>query len=286
MHNLLEFLSRHYHWFLFVILEAVSLVLLFQQNDYQGSVWFSSANYVTGKVCEADANVRSYLSLGSVNAKLTERNLYLEQRLQQLTEQMADSSRGAKAAAVALPDSAGTMRLIPAKVVYNSVSKTDNFITIDKGEADGVKKDMGVACGTGVVGIVYMTSRHYSVVIPVLSSKSNISCAIQGRGFFGYLHWNGGRSDEAWVDDIPRHARFRLHEKVVTSGYSSVFPAGIMVGEILHIFNSADGMSFRLQVKLSTDFSRLRDVCVIESSSSQEPASLLQAAQDSLKLRN
>ena len=145
MHNLLEFLSRHYHWFLFVILEAVSLVLLFQQNDYQGSVWFSSANYVTGKVCEADANVRSYLSLGSVNAKLTERNIYLEQRLQQLTEQMADSSRGAKAAAVALPDSAGTMRLIPAKVVYNSVSKTDNFITIDKGEADGVKKDMGVA---------------------------------------------------------------------------------------------------------------------------------------------
>ncbi|MBR7125617.1 MAG: rod shape-determining protein MreC, partial [Prevotella sp.] len=199
MHNLLEFLSRHYHWFLFVILEAVSLVLLFQQNDYQGSVWFSSANYVTGKVCEADANVRSYLSLGSVNAKLTERNIYLEQRLQQLTEQMADSSRGAKAAAVALPDSAGTMRLIPAKVVYNSVSKTDNFITIDKGEADGVKKDMGVACGTGVVGIVYMTSRHYSVVIPVLSSKSNISCAIQGRGFFGYLHWTGGRSDEAWV---------------------------------------------------------------------------------------
>lgn len=82
-------------------------------------------------------------------------------------------------------------RLIPAKVVDNSIDKPQNFITINKGTADGVREDMGVACGNGVVGIVYLVSKHYSVVIPVLNTESNISCAINGRGYFGYLHWRG-----------------------------------------------------------------------------------------------
>lgn len=286
MRNLLEFLSRHFHWFLFTLLEVVSLVLLFQFNNYQGSVWFSSANFVSGKIYEIDSSVRSYFQLSKVNQQLTERNFYLERQLAKLSESIADSTAKRQLQKGSQLDSLKDYKLIPAKVVDNSVSKIDNFITLDKGWSDGVKKDMGVVCGTGVVGIVYMVSRNYSVVIPVLSSKSNISCAIQGRGFFGYLHWTGGPSDIAYVDDIPRHARFRLHEKVVTSGYSSVFPSGLLVGEILHIFNSTDGLSFRLQVKLSTDFSRLRNVCIIDDSSSKERIQLLQAAQDSLKMRN
>jgi len=145
-----------------------------------------------------------------------------------------------------------------------------------------VKTDMGVVCGTGVVGIVYLVSKHYSVVIPVLNSESNISCAIQGRGYFGYLRWNGGSSELAYVDDVPRHARLKLYEKVVTSGYSSVFPPGILVGKIMHVYNSTDGLSYRLQVKLSTDFGRLRDVCVIDDTEMNERLQVLQAAQDSI----
>ena len=174
-------------------------------------------------------------------------------------------------------------RVIPAKVVSNSVDKKDNLITIDKGEADGVRKDMGVVCGTGVVGIVYMAGKHYSVVIPVLSSKSSISCTIDGRGYVGYLHWTGGDSQMAYVDDIPRHARFRLYDRVVTSGYSSVFPPGIAVGKIRHVYNSSDGLSYRLQVHLYTDFSRLRNVCVIDDDHIQERLDILRAAQDSLE---
>jgi rod shape-determining protein MreC len=143
---------------------------------------------------------------------------------------------------------------------------------------------MGVVSGTGVVGIVYMTSPHYSIVIPVLSSQSNISCTIEKRGYFGYLHWNGGPSSLAYVDDIPRHAKFRRGDNIVTSGYSSIFPEGIMVGKVGYVFNSADGLSYRVQVHLSTDFGRLRDVCVIADESMKERLQIMRAAQDSMKI--
>ena len=176
-----------------------------------------------------------------------------------------------------------TYKLIPAKVVSNSLNKRDNFITLDKGSADGIKKDMGVVCGTGVVGIVYLTSLHYSVVIPVLNSQSNISVSIRGRGYFGYLHWSGGGSGIAYVDDVPLHAHFKLHDQIVTSGYSSVFPPGILAGTILHVYNSSDGLSYRLMIRLSTDFGNLRDVCVIDDAVMQQRLQVIHAAQDSIK---
>lgn len=86
--------------------------------------------------------------------------------------------------------------------------------------------------------------------------------------------------------DVPRHARFALGDYVVTNGYSSIFPPGIMVGKILHVFNSSDGLSYRVQLRLSTDFGKLRHVCVIDNSALKDKALLLKAAQDSLKPRD
>ncbi|MCI6235123.1 MAG: rod shape-determining protein MreC [Prevotella sp.] len=284
MHNLLEFLSRYKHWMLFVILEVASFVMLFQYNNYQGSVWFTSANYLTGKVLAIGSEVQSYFNLTTVNRQLTERNVYLEQRVRMLDDRLRKAVGDSAIKAFSQPDS--IPRLISAKVIENSISKTDNFITLDKGTSDGVHPDMGVISGTGVVGIVYMASSNFSVVIPVLNSKSNISCSIAGRDYFGYLHWDGGSPQIAYLEDIPRHARFRLHDKIVTSGYSSVFPKGVMVGEILHVFNSSDGLSYRIQLRLSTDFSRLRDVCVIDDVQMLEQRKLMKAASDSIKARD
>lgn len=282
MRNLIEFLSRYNHWFLFVLLEVASLVLLFRFNNYHGSVWFTSANAVSGKVLEAHSEMESYMNLAEVNEALTQRNVYLEHRLAQLEEQLA-VKMSTDSLAGKLQNDSVHYRLIPAKIVNNSIDKTENFITLDKGSADGVKKDMGVVSGTGVVGIVYLVSKHYSVVISVLNAKSNISCAIADRGYFGYLHWTGGASDIAYVDDIPRHAHFKKGDNIVTSGYSSVFPAGIAVGKISKVYNSPDGLSFRLQVKLSTDFSTLRDVCVIDDNDMLERLEMIRAAQDSIR---
>lgn len=282
MRNLLEFLAKYNHWFVFLILEVVSMVLLFQYNSYQGSAWFSSANAVTGKLYEWDANVETFFSLTKVNQELTQRNAYLEQEVQKLSDSLVcvtkDSSIYHRDQFALLRN----YRLIPAKVVANSIDKPGNLMTIDKGSADGIRKDMGVISGTGVVGIVYLVAEHYAIVIPVLNTKSNISCMIQNRGYFGYLRWKGGVSDLAYLEEVPRHAHFKLGDYVVTSGYSAVFPPGVRVGRILHVFNSADGLSYRVQLRLSTDFARLRDVCVIDDAAMKERLEIMRAAQDSI----
>lgn len=285
MRNLLYFLSRHNHWFVFVLLEVLSMVLLFKYNSYQGSVWFTSANAVSGKVFEWNSAVGQYFSLADVNSQLTQRNIYLERQIELLSEQLRSTQKDTTAVERMQQVVMRDFSVIPAKVVSSSLDKANNLMTIDKGEADGVRKDMGVVCGTGVVGIVYLTSEHYSVVIPVLNEQSNISCSIRGRGYFGYMHWYGGSPEYAYIDDIPRHAHFKLGDYIVTSGYSSVFPAGIIVGRIKHVYNSDNGMSYRLKVTLTTDFTRLRDVCVINDTEMGKKMEILQAAQDSLKAR-
>ena len=259
------------------------MVLLFQDNSYQGSAWFSSANAVTGKLYEWDANVETFFSLTKVNQELTQRNAYLEQEVQKLSDSLVSAT---KDSSIYHRDQFALLRnyrLIPAKVVANSIDKPGNLMTIDKGSADGIHKDMGVISGTGVVGIVYLVAEHYAIVIPVLNTKSNISCMIQNRGYFGYLRWKGGVSDLAYLEEVPRHAHFKLGDYVVTSGYSAVFPPGVRVGRILHVFNSADGLSYRVQLRLSTDFARLRDVCVIDDTAMKERLEIMRAAQDSIE---
>lgn len=284
MRNLLEFLARHNHWLLFVALEVVSAVLLFRYNTYQGSVWVSTANAVAGKVYEWNSAVESYFSLTSINEDLARRNFYLERQVSQLSRLYGELTRDTSAAERAGLRLLSQYSVIPAKVVDNTLDRPYNLMTIDRGRLDGVKPDMGVACGSGVVGIVYLVADRYSVVMPVLNLKSRISCTIRRRGYVGYLAWYGGDPTVAYVEDIPRHARFRRGDWVETSGYSSIFPAGVTVGKILQVYNSRDGLSYRLKVQLSTDFGNLRDVLVVSDSTLAERASLLNAARDSLRI--
>lgn len=284
MSNLLEFIQKYNHWLVFLILEIISFTLLFQYNSYQGSVWFTSANTVSGQLLAWDAEVESFFSLGKVNEELTQRNAYLEQQVRKLSDQLTTATKDSNWVRRNQLELLKNYHIIPAKVVSNSTKRHDNLITIDKGTADGVRQDMGVTCGNGVVGIVYLAAPHYSVVIPAINIKSSISCQIRGRGYFGYLSWTGGNTQLAYVEDIPRHARFKLYDEVETSGYSAVFPPGILVGKILHVYNSRDGVSYRLQVKLATDFGNLRDVCVIDNAPALERVEALRAAQDSLKI--
>lgn len=287
MRNLWAFLAKYHHWFLFVLLEVVCAILLFRFNSYQGSVFISTANVAAGKVYELDAQVETFFSLTKINEQLTQRNLYLEREVAQMAEQMAELTRDSNFLKNNQLRLLADYKLIPAKVVTNSLDKKDNFITLDKGSADGVRRDMGVACGNGVVGIVYLVSAHYCIVIPVLNSHTNLSVAIKGRDYFGYLRWNGATTaDTAYMDEIPRHARFRRGDSIVTSGYSSIFPPGILTGHIAKIYNSSDGLSYRAKIKLSTDFGRLRDVCIIDDTRMKERIELMRAAEDSIRPQN
>jgi len=288
MRNLLEFIARYHHWFLFVLLEVVSFVLLFRFNSYQGSVWFSTANVVSGKLYEWEADLRSFFSLTTLNKDLSIRNFYLERQVTQLRRLYGDATGDTTWTERSELRMLEQYKLIPAEVVANTVNRPDNLITIDKGSADGVGQDMGVVCGQGVVGVVYMVSPHYSVVIPIINMRaSSISCSIRDRGYFGYLRWHGKDASVAYLEDIPRHAHFKPHtDWVVTSGYSSIFPPGVTVGKLDGVYSSGDGLSYRLKVRLTTDFARLRDVCVISDTAFVERNRLLEAARDSLKPRN
>ena len=286
MRNLLEFLSKYYHWLLFAVLEVISFVLLFQFNSYQGSVWFTSANAVVGKLYELESSVESFFSLTKVNKDLTLRNFYLERQVNQLSRLYYDLTKDTTIAERNELEFLSRYKLIPAKVVSNSVDRNDNLMTIDRGSKDGVEKDMGVACGNGVVGVVYLVSDHYSVVMPVLNYHSRISCAIRRRGYFGYLKWQGGDANIASVEDVPRPAKFKRGDWVETSGYSSIFPPGVLVGKIIEVYNSRDGLSYRLKVQLTTDFGNVRDVCVISDKGIAERTRLMEAARDSLSRGN
>ena len=264
MRALFEFLAKYNYWLLFIVLEVASLVLLFQFNRYQRSVWLTTANAVVGQLDAWEQNALRYITLGEVNQELTQRNLILEQNLEELRWRLQaithDSTATERLQAQRMQD----IEMIPARIVTNSVLLRDNFITIQAGSADGVKAEMGVVCGTGIVGIVYMTSPHYAIVLPLLNSRSRISCRLRGTSFFGYLKWDGRHPLYAYLDDLPRHARLKVGDIVETSGFSSVFPAGIFVGKVEAIDDSEDGLSYKLRVHLGTDFARLHDVCVVK----------------------
>lgn len=281
MRALLDFLVKYYHWLIFVALEGISLVLLFQFNHYQNSVWLTTANTVVGRVNDWEQRALRYITLGEVNRALTQRNLLLEQNNQALAQHITELTHDSTRSELLQAERLSGVRLIPARVTTNSVMRRDNLMTINVGEADGVQPEMGVVSGTGVVGIIYMTSPHYSIVMPLLNSHSNISCRLRGTSYFGYLKWDGSDPLYAMLDDIPRHARFKVGDIVETSGYSSVFPSGLFMGKVDKIENSDDGLSYKLRVHLSLDFARLQDVCVVAQDFQTEVKELEQRA-DSL----
>ena len=170
MSNLLDFLRKYHHWLLFVFLEVVSAVLLFKFNSYQGSVWLSSANVAVGKMYEMESGVTSFFSMTRANEELTLRNFYLERQVDQLRRLYTEMTHDTTVIERQELQFLSKYKLIPAKVVANTVNKPDNLMTIDKGAADGVEVNMGVASGNGIVGVVYLVSEHYAIVIPALNT--------------------------------------------------------------------------------------------------------------------
>lgn len=286
MQNLIAFFTKNFHWLLFLFLELVCVVLLFRYNSYQGSVWVSSANAVVGKVYEWQSGIEQFFSLEERARQLTDENIALERQLSRVREELIELKGDTVLADSIMQDVTNELHLLPAKVVSNSLRRPDNLLTVDRGRADGVLPDMGVVSGTGLVGVVYMAGQHYSVVMPLLNVHSRVSCAIRNHGYFGYMSWDGSSSTDAFMEDVPRHAQFNIGEWVETSGYSDIFPPGITIGQITAIGNSADGLSYRLRVRLNTDFSRLREVSIITDDTFPEHLQLLQAARDSMALAN
>lgn len=265
MRKLLDFLVRKRHWFLFILLEILSVVLIYRNSAYQRTVIFSSANIITGHVASVSGTITSYLNLKQKNRELLDRNGQLEMellRLQDVIEAMeADSARFAGFA----PDSTEQFpyNTLTAQVVSNSVTQMSNYIVIDKGKKDGVRVDCGVVSLHGVVGAICVVSDHFSVVLPLLNSKFRLSCKVLRSNYFGSLVWDARDPEYANLEELPRHVDFQKGDTIVTNGYSAWFPAGIVVGTVEDFRKQHDDNFYSLKVKLATDFRSLSNVRVI-----------------------
>ena len=150
---------------------------------------------------------------------------------------------------------------------------------MNKGSDDGVRPEMGVFNSDGIVGVVYLTSKNRSIVIPLLNSKSSVSCRVKGSDSFCSLSWDGGDPRYSNLIDLPRYAQFETGDTVVTSGFSSIFPGDLPVGTVEKIEDSADGMFYTVRVKLFVDFSRLTSVFIVGNESYEEQSKLEEKAQ-------
>ena len=278
MRNLLNFLFRYNHCIVFVLLQGVSFLLLFSFNNYQHSRFFTSANAFVGKIYEVTRAVTGYFDLQRQNEVLMERNIWLEQQLL-LADKRLKEMEEANTTSWPAETTTTMFQSYKAGVIKNSLNRADNYITLNQGSLAGIKPDMGVIGPNGVVGNVYKTSPHYSLVISLLSSKSNLSCKIAGNEYFGFLQWEGDDSRYAYLKDLPRHAEFAIGDTIVTSGFSTVFPQGMMVGVIEEANDTNDGLSFLLKIKLATDFGKLRNVHVLAREGIEEQKLLEEKAE-------
>lgn len=275
MNNLFQFLYKHLHWVVFIVLEIICFVLLFSYNSFQGSVYLSAANQVTARLLNGKDRITTYFGLADKNRVLAEQNALLQQRVMELemlnAQHRLDSL--SEVEAVKRVYRAG-YRITPAQIIDKSVNKMDNYFTIDRGTADGVAPDMGVMGIDGVVGIVYKCTEHYSLVMPLLNGNSSISCKVYGNNNFGYLQWEGGDPRYAMLYDLPRYADVGVGDTIVTSGNSSFFPEGVMVGRVEETYPTVDGLYMTLKVRLSTPFSKLEHAFVVSKMDAEEVAAL------------
>lgn len=260
MRNLWLFLIRYNAIFWFILFFVTSIILVVRHNNFQRSSFISSSNVVIGSYYQQVNSWKSYLSLHETNEELAAENGALRQQIQNLlqVDTTADTIR--------IIDSIeqGRYAFIVANVANNSVHKKNNYLTLDKGSADGVEKGMGVITSNGVVGVVLQTSAHFSSVQSLLHPDTRVSVVLDSTGVIGSLVW-GNSIDHRYgvVRDIPNHVQVEKDEKVYTSGFS-LFPAGIQVGKIMETGVSSGESFLDLKIELSTNFSNLHHVYVVK----------------------
>ena len=270
MRNLLNFFLKYSSWLVLAFFIVVSCVLLFSRNPYQRHVWLTSAGTLSGAVYDAANNVTGYFNLREINDDLQRRTASLEAEVVELRRRLAVYQQAALRDSLAADPETSRFRFIIASVINNSVSRPFNYITIDKGETDGIRPEMGVMDQNGIVGVVNVVSPHYARVISLLNPNFRLSCKVKGGEVFGSMVWDGKSPGEALLEELPKHTRFRKGDTIVTSGYSAVFPEGIPVGVIMGNARGEDDNFFTLRIRLFTDFNSLSTVKIISNTDIDE----------------
>lgn len=277
MYGIIAFLRRFYFSLLFIALEIISLAFVFTDNYYHEAGYFNSSNRIAGTVYSAYSGVTSYFSLQNVNRRLAEENV----QLLNAESEIMDTSTHKKGEAV--NPFGQRYHFILAEVVDNSTNLPNNYLTLRAGSDEGIGEGMGVISPAGIVGIIVKVSPRYSVVMSLLHQKTLVSVMLKKSGTFGSLSWGDNRDYRfASLSQIPMSEKIKQGDTIVTSGFSTVFPKGIMVGTVDNFKAIPELYFYSIRVKLSTDFKNIRYVYVVNALEKTEKDSLEKAAQNAL----
>ena len=238
-----------------MILEVLCITMLVNNLPYQKRKLVSAGNAISGKLFKTKTSFTDYFSLREENQLMMEHNAML---MGQLYKVNADTS-------VSIDTVSLDYNFIPANVINNSVDNVNNYLLIDKGRRDGLKKDMGVVCENGIVGKIVNVTERYASVISMLHPYSIVSARFTDNQHLANVVWDNLDFRYGTVKDIPLHLNPEKGDTLVTSGFSNIYPAGIMVGTIEEMLES-DSKDFNTaRIRFSTNFSTLRHVFVIEN---------------------
>lgn len=238
------------------------MALLFNFNDFQQSVYLTSANSVSAAIHGARSELFGYIGLREENRKIEATNAALQARVMELERTLQATRELVPDTATLIPQPE-RFSFIVGSVLNSGTGHARNYITINKGSRQGVKPGMGVINSSGMVGIINVTGDNTSRAISVLNTGQHFSVKVENTNYVGTLSWFQGDPTVAYVEDVPRHARFRKGDMVVTSGYSTTFPEGIPVGRIVSCVKGRSTNYYTLKIKLIPDFRHLQTVWII-----------------------
>lgn len=260
MQQIFSFLIKNSYRLLFLLLLVLSLALTIQSHSYHKSKIISSANFLTGGIYQRINSINEYFNLKSQNDELAIENARLKALL--------FNSDSTQVPQVDLKNFEKTDVII-SKIIHNSYSVHENYLTINNGSKDGIKQDMGVINSAGIIGIVDNVSTGYATVISILNINSKINAKIKKSNHFGSLVWNG-KSTVVQLIDVPRLAGVRKGDTIVTGGQSHIFPENIGIGTIDKVYIDNETNYYTLDIKLFNDMTNLGYVYVIKNKDREE----------------
>ena len=265
MRNVFLFIRRYFTFLIFLVLQILALTFLFRYNRFHEAAFLGVASEITGRVNKRYNNVEYYFRLKKTNEDLVKENASLRSLLKESYE-WPDSTSNLVVDSIRV-DSVlkyQRFRYYPAKVVGSFVVTQTNYLTIHRGTAQGIRKDMGVVSSQGIVGRVVNVSNNYATVMSALSMQFKVKAKLKKTGENGTIEWDGVSPSYILLKDIPNSAKLTKGDTVVTSELSSIYPPNIMVGTVQEVFKQQSSNFFTIRLKTATNFYNVQYVNVIE----------------------
>lgn len=250
MRQIIDFFVRNKNFILFLSLFCFSLILIFSNSRYHNSLVLNSTNSISGNIFETTSSISSYFKLKSENESLNKENTYLKKIIYNYPGTSNDSLK---------------YEVFNSKVIKNSYSLNNNYLTINSGNIDSIAEDMGVVSNKGIIGVTDRISKNYSRVISILNTKLNLNAKLKKSNHFGVLNWNGMSNSKIQLMDLPKQTKINIGDTIITGGNSFIFPEGVLIGNVLSYKLDDTQNYIEAEISLFNDMTNIKNVYVIKN---------------------